>query len=60
MVSSFINEKILKHRNEIAHGERPVDITYDDLADISLTVIEMLDEFKETLLNYVLNKKYLK
>lgn len=37
-----------------------LNITYDDLADISLTVIEMLDEFKETLLNYVLNKKYLK
>ena len=60
MKYSFINEKILKRRNEIAHGERPMDITYDDFSDISLTVIEMLDDFKETLIDYALNKKYLK
>lgn len=60
MKYSFINEKILKHRNEIAHGERPMDITYDDLSVITKTVIEMLDEYKETLSDYALNKKYLK
>lgn len=60
MKYSFINEKILKHRNEIAHGERPMDITYQDLNDISLTVIQMLDEYKDTILDYALNKKYLK
>lgn len=57
---TFINEKILKHRNEIAHGERPNDINYDDLKDVALTVIEMLDQYKETLLDYAVNKKYLK
>lgn len=60
MKYSFINEKILKNRNEIAHGERTIDITYDDLQAVSLTVIEMLDQYKDTLLDYAINKKYLK
>lgn len=37
-----------------------MDITYDDLSVITKTVIEMLDEYKETLSDYALNKKYLK
>ena len=56
----FINEKVLKNRHEIAHGKRSNDFSLDDLEEISSEVIKMLEDYKEILLNYAVNKKYLK
>lgn len=56
----FIDEKILKNRHEIAHGKRCNDFSYSDLEEISSEVINMLTEYKETLLDYAINQKYLK
>lgn len=52
--------KNLKNRHEIAHGRRCDNFSYDDLEEITSEVIKMLTEYKELLLDYATNKKYLK
>lgn len=56
----FIDEKILKNRHDIAHGRRSDNFSYNDLEEITSEVIKMLTEYKELLLDYATNKKYLK
>lgn len=56
----FMDEKILKNWHEIAYGRRCDNFSYDDLEEIISEVIKMLTEYKELLLDYVTNKKYLK
>ena len=56
----FINERVLKNRHEIAHGTRNDNFSIDDLEEISSEVIKMLEEYKEIILDYAINKKYLK
>lgn len=56
----FIDEKILKNRHEIAHGKRCDNFSYKEMEEIITEVLNMLEEYKKILLDYAINKKYLK
>jgi len=56
---ALLEEKLLKTRNEIAHG-LPVKITVDDYEELHGMVIELLDYFHNDVVNAAVRQTYLR
>lgn len=57
----IIDQKLLKYRNAIAHGEkRPDEDIYSVVNEIKDDIVELLDKFHEQIILAAENKKYLK
>lgn len=58
MKDKLIDERLLKNRNEIAHGEFNIVIK-DDFNEIYLEIYDLMNLFKNEVLNAAAQKKYL-
>lgn len=67
----YIDQKLIPVRNKIAHGENTLHVAkqsqgtsnqdaIDEYVDLYLTVIELMDNFKEQIISAGIEKKYLK
>ena len=58
---NMIDQKLLKYRNAIAHGEkRPDKDIYSVVNEIKDDIVELLDKFHEQIILAAENQKYLK
>ena len=55
----LIDERLLKNRNSIAHGEH-LAVDQDDYADLHYEVIKLLDLFRNEITNCAIQSKYLR
>lgn len=55
---NMIDEILLKYRNEISHG-RFINLNENELLDTHKDVLEMLESFKDLIIDSVDNKKYI-
>ena len=57
--SKLIDEKLLKTRNEIAHGEDSLTIDRKQYIELQTIVVEMLEEFRNRIENAASNEDFL-
>lgn len=57
--SKLIDEKLLKTRNEIAHGEDSLTIDRKQYIELQTMVMEMLEEFRNRIENAAINQDFL-
>lgn len=53
-------QKLLKWRNNIAHGAQREGFTYNEYAKIKESIFSMLDRIKSVIIDYLDNRKYLR
>ena len=57
--SKLIDEKLLKTRNEIAHGQDSLTIDRKQYIELQTMVMEMLEEFRNRIENAAINKDFM-